>query len=144
MNDVNISNGRGIASFLKDKPGRRETIEDQNMQIEKLSVKNVDIIQVYRSSNGRKRNLIENIASILNHKMMTLIIGDLNICSKSEPEDEVIQFLITNGFRSLMLEPTQISGRSIDHCYISKNAKVAEIMRYSPYYSDHDALLVTL
>ena len=143
-NFVNISNGKGIASFIKDKPTSRETIEEPDMQLEKLSLGKVDIVQVYRSSNGSKQKLVEKLSIILNERKLTIIAGDFNICAITESRDIVIEFLFRRGFKSLMMEPTQIMGRCIDHCYISKNANIAEIERYSPYYSDHDAILMTL
>ena len=87
---------------------------------------------------------VAKLAKIVNDKKKTVIAGDFNICSKEESSDIVIDYLLKSGFKSMMKEPTQIIGRFIDHCYISKNAEIAEIERYSPYYSDHDALLMTL
>ena len=143
-NFIKISNGRGVASFLKDKPSRRETVEEQNMQLEKLSFERVDIVQVYRSANGNAHTLIEKLIGILDDKKMTVILGDFNICTKAEPKNVVSAFLFSRGFQSMMFEPTQIIGRCIDQCYVSKQMDIAEIMRYSPYYSDHDGILVTL
>ena len=143
-NFIQISNGRGIASFVKVNTLGRETIEESDMQMEKLSLEKVDIIQVYRSSNGNKQKFIEKLTKIMNDRKITVILGDFNICAITEARDTVIEFLIRRGFKSLMMEPTQIMGRCIDHCYISKNAEVAEIERYSPYYSDHDSIFVTL
>ena len=104
----------------------------------------VDIVQVYRSSSGTKKHFIEKLSILLNDMKETIIVGDFNLCSNTEANDIVIQYILGKGFKSLMMEPTQIMGRSIDHCYIKKNAEVTEIQRYSPYYSDHDCLLITL
>ena len=43
--------------------------------------------------------------------------------------------------KQLVEWPTHSGGRTIDHVYVSKNVKV-NIVRYSPYYSDHDALCI--
>ena len=37
-----------------------------------------------------------------------------------------------------------VQGRVIDHVYVNDEASVLEIERFSPYYSDHDGLLVSL
>ena len=50
-------------------------------------------------------------------------------------------------FTQLVQEATHIQGRLIDHVYwIDPLDKwqPPDLERYSPYYSDHDALLVTL
>ena len=46
------------------------------------------------------------------------------------------------GFTLLTKKATHTKGRQIDHVYI-KNAE-ATLNRYTPYYSDHDALCVAV
>ena len=51
------------------------------------------------------------------------------------------------GFIQLTKEATHIQGGLIDHCYwVDKTMKweLPIVERYSPYHSDHDALLITL
>ena len=52
------------------------------------------------------------------------------------------------GFCQMVTEATLIEGGHIDHVYWRDLRKPAfeepVLERYSPYYSDHDALLVTL
>ena len=51
------------------------------------------------------------------------------------------------GFEQLVREPTHIRGGHIDHAYWKDDARVwmeLQIERYSPYYSDHDAVCITL
>jgi hypothetical protein len=46
-----------------------------------------------------------------------------------------------------MNEATHIKGRHIDHFYFKPGNNIGEnlsIHRYSPYYSDHDAICATL
>ena len=49
-------------------------------------------------------------------------------------------------FAQLVHEPTHIRGRHIDQVfYFDQNNSLHPVIdRYSPYYSDHDAILVTL
>ena len=59
----------------------------------------------------------------------------------------LIEGLQEQGFTQLMKEATHIRGGNIDHVYWYDPDKLFEeiaVERYSPYYSDHDALLVTL
>ena len=49
-------------------------------------------------------------------------------------------------FKQLVQQPTHIPGRLIDHAYILNPENDQEIFteRYSPYYTDHDAICITL
>ena len=49
-------------------------------------------------------------------------------------------------FKQLVQQPTHIRGRLIDHAYILNPEIDQEIFteRYSPYYTDHDVICITL
>ena len=56
-------------------------------------------------------------------------------------------YLEKNGFTQSVREPTHIKGRQIDHFYFKPGNIITEnptIYRYSPYYSDHDAICAIL
>ena len=42
-----------------------------------------------------------------------------------------------------MTEPSHVKGRHIDHFYLNFDVE-STIYQYSPYYSDHDAICVTI
>ena len=69
----------------------------------------------------------------------TIVTGDFNFDKKET--NSLTVFLGARMLRQLVNWPTQREGRTIDHCYVSKNARV-QITRHSPYYSDHDALCI--
>ena len=50
------------------------------------------------------------------------------------------------GFDQLVHEPTHVRGRHIDHIYFLDPTKRLKpiIERYSPYFSDHDAMCITI
>ena len=55
--------------------------------------------------------------------------------------------LIQQGFSQIVDKATHVMGGLIDHAYwkdISDRWYEPEIETFSPYYSDHDAVLVTL
>ena len=110
----------------------------------KSSFDKIDIINIYRSAEGSKATLIESLKHFIQDGKTTLICGDFNICGQSEKQDKVLKFIVERGFTKLNDEPTQIQGRQIDHMFINHPTLVRGIERYSPYYSDHDALLLTL
>ena len=110
----------------------------------KSSFNSIDIINIYRSAEGSKTTLIESMRQLIDERRTTVIAGDFNICGQTEKQDIVLKFIAQSGFTKLNDEPTQIQGRQIDHMYINQPTLVRGIERYSPYYSDHDALLLTL
>ena len=77
----------------------------------------------------------------------TLITGDFNVCFRQHPNNSISGSLNERGFRQLVEKATHVMGGLIDHAYwkdCSDNWHVPVIEKYSPYYTDHDAILVTL
>ena len=58
----------------------------------------------------------------------------------------MVKGLLRMGFDQLVHEPTHVRGRHIDHIYFLDPTKRLKpiIERYSPYYSDHDAMCITI
>ena len=117
---------------------------NDTMQVMKTIYEKIEVINVYRSSNGKKKELIEKLQQTINPKKLTIITGDFNLCAREEKTNRVSMFLEEIGFSQLVKEASHIQGRIIDHIYINCTEAVIDLERYSPYYSDHDALLVTL
>jgi hypothetical protein len=76
----------------------------------------------------------------------TIITGDFNICFMENFNNRMIQGLLSLGFDQLVHEPTHIRGRHIDHVYFldPSNRLKPIIARYSPYYSDHDGICISI
>ena len=122
------------------------------MQISKMRSLNpwiqFDLITVYRSSNGDHTTLLNHLKNLITPGRNTIIHGDFNICYRETKSNMVTKYLEENNFNQLVNEPTHIKGRVIDHCYIRQEIAekniTTKLYRYSPYYSDHDALCTTL
>ena len=87
------------------------------------------------------------LESFLNKKKPTLVTGDMNVCFRQNANNAISNCLLKQGFIQLVEKATHVMGGSIDHAYwIDESEKWAmpKIEIYSPYYSDHDAILVTL
>ena len=145
---INVGNGKGIASFFKDNVFKHEQDYVENsMQITKLSSKSLDVINVYRSSNGHSVELLNHLRDLLTMGKTVLITGDFNICYQTIGNNRLSKGLETNGFIQLVKEATHIRGGHIDHVYwrdVNGGWKAPHLQRYSPYYSDHDGSCVTL
>ena len=76
-----------------------------------------------------------------------MITGDFNVCSVMDHGNSITKMLEELGFKQLVSESTHIQGGHIDHCYwLDKEGiwNLPLVERYSPYHSDHDALMITL
>ena len=82
-----------------------------------------------------------------------IISGDFNICTLNKPNNPIKKALEEMEFHLLVDVATHIQGGHIDHLYwrgdpngvwMKPTLENNLIERYSPYYTDHDAWLVTL
>ena len=98
------------------------------------------LVIAYISSKSPLAEVVDDLSKILEHQMTTIITGDFNF-DRNET-NALSVFLRKRKFKQLVLWPTQDTrGRTLDHCYVSENARV-HLTRYSPFYSDHDALCI--
>ena len=87
------------------------------------------------------------VKKFINVKETTLITGDFNVCTVKDEGNAVTKMLQGLGFKQLVKDATHIQGGHIDHCYWldkTKRWEWPQLELYTPYYSDHDCLLVTL
>ena len=95
----------------------------------------------------QERELLNNLIEMVDSNKSILITGDFNICFSRNPYNRMSKGLINSGFHQLMREPTHILGGHIDHVYwVSRKHQWKDPIhqRHSPYYSDHDAICVTI
>ena len=145
---INVGNGKGIATFYKENVFQhQQDYVERNMQITKFTADELDVINVYRSSNGHSVELLNHLKDMITEGKPLLITGDFNICFNTISNNRMSKGLQKIGFSQLMQEATHIRGGHIDHVYWKDEYDVwmnPELQRYSPYYSDHDASCVTL
>ena len=117
------------------------------MQLTKFTSNEVDVINVYRSSNGNSVELFNNMIAMMTIGKPALITGDFNICMMNHEKNRMSKGLEMEGFRQMIKEATHIRGGHIDHVYWKDENGVwkdPQLELYCPYYSDHDASLITL
>ena len=145
---INVGNGKGITTYFKDTLFTHEQdLVANNMQITKFTTSDLDVINVYRSSNGNSLELLNNMVDMMSSGKPLLITGDFNICVLNHRNNRMSKGLIQNGFTQLVREPTHIRGGHIDHVYWRDSIgvwKEPHLELYCPYYSDHDTSLITL
>ena len=97
------------------------------------------LILVYGSSGFPHQELVEDLKNILLQDITIIVTGDFNFDKKES--NSVTSFLEKSNLKQSVEWPTHKVGRTIDHVYVSANRKI-KLTRYSPYYSDHDALCI--
>ena len=146
-----VANGKGISSYVKETTVQGHQIESfigADFQVSVLSLPTVDCINVYRSSSASLVETANAIIERIKDDKPTLITGDFNVCTVKQPHNSITRGLLDLDFSQLVTKATHIRGGHIDHVYwrdsVQPVFRAPVVERYSPYYSDHDALLVTL
>ena len=141
--------GKGIATYYKShKFHQSQDFNTSSMQITKFSSNSLDVINVYRSSTGNSGEMLAKLIEIMDPGTPTLITGDFNICFMNHRRNRISKGLMeVHGMQQLNEDPSHILGGHIDHIYWKDELKkwmTPIVERYSPYYSDHDCLCITL
>ena len=149
VHDCSIGNGMGICTYYRGNLFRKEDeYVTQDMQVTRLTSENLDIIAVYRSSRGSLTVLKNKLMQLISDKdKPVLITGDFNLCYLTQKNNQISRELERDGCQQMMRYPTHVKGGHIDHVYWRDEGKIWEkpvIERYRPYYTDHDASLVTI
>ena len=145
---ISVGNGKGIVTYFKEKLFTHEQdYIERNMQVTKFTSPELDVINVYRSSGGNSLELLMKLTEMITSEKPVLITGDFNICMLNHENNRMSKGLINNSFKQLIRNATHIRGGHIDHVYWRDEVgvwKTPELELYCPYYSDHDASLITL
>ena len=148
INFINVGLGKGVATFVSKKiEYSKEETAQEKLQIMKISLEDLVSLNVYRSAGYCLANTFAKIEEMIDNRKPALITGDFNVCLQKNPRNELMRKMEEIGFSQLVDRATHVEGGHIDHVYWRDELgdwtdPVLEM--YSPYYSDHDGLLVTL
>ena len=142
VRNIKVGKGKGITTYYSKSFHHVIDVVNPNYQITKYESKHITSINIYRSAGGSTTEILENIEMLENKEKANIITGDMNICAQQDRKGPFITSLTEQGFTLLTKKATHIKGRQIDHVY-TKSAE-ATLHRYTPYYSDHDALFVAV
>ena len=104
-------------------------------------------ISATRSATGAQEDLVDNLEQLINMEKIAVISGDMNICLDKHPNCLLSTALKDLGFDQLVTSPTHKAGGRIDHLYLRDPDSLLasfHVMSYVPYYSDHDALCLSM
>ena len=95
---VSLGRGKGIATYFKENFKFQDQVRRPMYQISKIASKEVDIINVYRSSNAPS-SFIEDLKALINQERETHVVGDFNFCYKSDKNNKISKTMDELGFR---------------------------------------------
>ena len=149
VENCSIRNGMGISTYYKgSKFKSKSNCVTSEIQVTNFSTEDIQVITVYRSSRGSLHVLKEKLKDIISKtEKAVLITGDFNLCYMSNQKNIVSKYLEDEGFQQKMKGASHVKGGHIDHVYWRNGVNVWTgliLETYSPYYTDHDASLVTL
>ena len=141
-----VGAGKGVAAFYKAEVFRvKNDCRLERAQMSMFESPEVDVIVVYRSQGQNLEVIADKVDVWRNPAKLTVVCGDMNVCLKKEERNKLTVELESMGFAQLNEEATHIGGGHIDHMYVSREATSrATLQRYTPFYSDHDALCLTV
>jgi hypothetical protein len=139
--------GKGVSVYYKEsKFAHKQDVTEEQIQLTKLSGKNLEIISIYKAPKGNDSELKRHLMDLIDLRKPTLVCGDFNMCYIESKRNQSTTYLLQNGFKQLVREATHIEGGHIDHVYLRADESLsATVELYSPYYTakDHDALCVS-
>ena len=143
--------GKGLAIFVRDEVYNKDynasSFASPTLQLLKLTLPTIDIINVYRSKCEPLDQLRRHIESVFVPVRPLLVVGDFNFCFKKE-RNCLSEWLDGLGFNQLVPRATHICGGLLDQAYLytpeaSRNMAV-EVAQYDNYFSDHDTIALIL
>ena len=137
-----VGKGKGITTFYNKKFQHTQDLVSQHYQMTKFESKEAVSINIYRSALGSTREILEKITQLEVPGKSTIVTGDFNTCARKERTGLLVRSMLERGYTLHTKDPTHTQGGHIDHAY-TKDAK-AQLHRYTPYYSDHDSLCLTV
>ena len=138
-----VGPGKGLAIFSKPSFTHERDSNGTSFQITKMTSEDLDVICVYRSSDGNKTELLSHLLRIITFNKATYNCGDFNICLFKVPQNVLTDTLKAHNFVQIVQNPTFKIGSLLDHGYI-RQTNPFTVTTYAPYWSDHDAVLLTV
>ena len=139
-----VGRGKGITTLYKSPFTFLLDINRPQHQLTKLTSVEIDIINVYRSTDADSKTFLSDLSKIIDDKK-TLIIGDFNLCFLSDAGHHIFKFFERYGFYQLVKRSTHIKGRIIDLAFLNRgfDEKHWKLSQHSTFYTDHDLIEIS-
>ena len=140
-----IGRGKGCGVYSKNSKNVDcvARIAKESYQMISIVDGNIQLVLLYCSSRCNFPEAVLDLHQILSKEKTNLITGDFNF--ETNEKNPITKYLQDNQFVQLVKNCTSDKGRTIDLCYVPAEVKdKVEIKQYSPFYTDHDALCISL
>ena len=107
---TSVGPGKGVTVYVKEelKIIGVHNFTDPNIQLSKIVLRKIDIINIYRSQDEPLLSAAHHLQNFIDPEKDTLIIGDVNFCATKT--NSLSNFLEGEGFHQLVTLPTHIQG----------------------------------
>jgi hypothetical protein len=119
--DVHLNSsgrGKGLAVFYKMEIEEIRDHDEDFINITMIESKELDVVAVYRNSDGSFDKLNGKLLDIMYLSKSMLVIGDMDVCSKKRPDNDLKMFLEGKGFKQIIIQSTNIECGHLNHAYI--------------------------
>jgi endonuclease/exonuclease/phosphatase (EEP) superfamily protein YafD len=139
---ASVGRGKGVAVYSKPKICTRTVTVAPLFQVISLSLGDLDVITVYRSSDASLEHVAQCLLDHIEASRSGNIIvgGDFNF--PAGEKNVLTRALRLRGLHQIISEPTHAMGAILDHCYVN-NPKHTSYFLHPVYYSDHFGLCIT-
>ena len=134
---VSHGRGKGVATYFLPEFELAGEVNTQNYQICKVSSKNFDVINVYRSKGAETVHFLNDLGKLASGQKPCFLVGDFNINFLKEGQHPIILKITSCGFRQIVSLPTHTAGGLLDHVYVKNIPFQPQININFPFYSDH-------
>ena len=140
---VNQGRGKGVATFFQDGFDVTGEVNKKGYQICRVSCKNYDVINVYRSSDANQSSFFKDLGTLARGSKPCFICGDFNIDILKNPKDWLLENISSCGFKQIVEDATHELGGLLDHIYIKRIPWKPQVTLEFPFYSDHAVVKVS-
>ena len=103
----------------------------------KVSCKNFDVINIYRSNGADTVKFLSDLGKLASGKKPCFLVGDFNVNYLKESHHPIVKKIVSCGFKQVVAHPTHEAGGLLDHVYLKNIPFQPEILIDFPFYSDH-------
>ena len=137
MHFVSHGRGKGVATYFLPEFRLTGEINALKYQMCKVSCKNFDVINIYRSKDADNAHFLKDLGQLAKGPKPCFLVGDFNINVLKESLHPVVKKISSCGFQQLVGYPTHSAGGLLDHVYVENIPFQPDIGINFPFYSDH-------
>ena len=142
QHNVCIGRGKGATTLFKSGFNLKCDVLYERFQIIKIESQEIDVINIYRSSDAVTNTFVNEMLKLINPLKKTYIMGDFNLCYIDERRHAIFTALETMKFQQLVPKATHIEGRLIDLIFTNVNVENWTVSQQAQYFTDHDLLII--